>query len=68
MVPATNYIPPLDRAFLSVNVACQVASCSRAVFYAAVRNGEIGIAKRGRRSLVPVPALKRWIASVGPRE
>lgn len=52
-----------DRATLSIDEAAVVLGISRASAYASARSGAgFPVRKIGRRLLVPVPALRAWLA------
>lgn len=52
----------LESGNLSVHEVCALADRSRTGFYADVKAGLVSIRKVGRRSVVPGPIAKRYIA------
>ena len=52
----------LEAGNLSVDEVCVLADRSRTGFYADVKAGLVSIRKVGRRSVVPGPIAKRYIA------
>ena len=55
-----------DRATISVTECAQLLGLGRSATYEAVRAHQIPSVKIGRRVLVPVPALLRWLGGDEP--
>lgn len=53
------------RATITVEEAAQVLNIGRGAAYECVRNGEIPSLSLGRKRLVSVPALLRWLGDCG---
>lgn len=51
-------IPPLA---VSVGEACRLIGCGRSKFYGIIKDNEIAVIKIGRRTLVPVAALRAFV-------
>ena len=49
---------------VSINEACKWAGIGRSSIYQAIRRGELPIRKSGRRSLVLMADLQRWISEL----
>lgn len=56
--PQTN-----ERLAYSVAEAAEVAGIGRTKLYAAIKSGDLRSTKKGGRRLVPVDALKAWLAA-----
>ena len=54
----------MERLALTILEACEVAGIGRTTLYAAIARGELAARKRGRRTLVPVDDLRKWINSL----
>ncbi len=66
-VPLT--LDALDgRVILTIEEAAGVLGLGRSACYEAARRGEIPTRRLGRRVLVPVPALLRWLGADDPDE
>ncbi len=46
----------------TIDEVCHLRCCSRSVFYEDLKAGLVSIRKAGRKSLVPGPIAKRYIA------
>lgn len=61
-----GYTVPLeavsDRATITVEEMARVLNLGRSATYEATRRGELPTRRVGRRLVVPVPALIRWLA------
>jgi len=57
--------PPaaVERLAYSVPEAIQAAGVGRTLLYRAIARGELQSVKKGGRRLVPVEALRRWLAA-----
>jgi excisionase family DNA binding protein len=66
-----NPIPPKielpeefrGRITLSVREAVSATGFGRSSLYEAIRRGELGVIRKGRRTLVPVAGLLEWLAA-----
>ncbi len=56
------------RVTLTIEEAASLLGLGRSACYEAARRGEIPTRRLGRRVLVPVPALLRWLGVDGPEE
>jgi hypothetical protein len=54
----------LEHGNLTIDEVCALASRSRTAFYADAKAGLVKIHKMGRRSVVPGPAVKAYLAAV----
>ena len=50
-----------DRTVVTVEDVARLLGISRSAAYEAAQRGEFPVRRVGRRLLVPVPALKRWL-------
>ncbi len=57
----------LGRESLSVTEAAALAGISRTFIYERIRTGELPTVKLGKRRLVRVEALRRWLESLETR-
>jgi excisionase family DNA binding protein len=53
----------MDRLALKVAEAAKAAGVSRSTLYERIRRGELQIRKVGRRSVICVDELRRWLGS-----
>ena len=60
----SGYIPPFDRAFLTVSEACQVLGMRTTKFYRKKNGGQIRTVLDGGRRLVPVAAIREYIDNI----
>jgi hypothetical protein len=51
------------RITLSVGETVAATGFGRSSLYEAIRRGELGVIKKGRRTLVPVTGLLLWLAA-----
>jgi excisionase family DNA binding protein len=49
---------------VSINDACKWAGIGRSSLYVAIRRGELPIRKSGRRSLILMADLQRWLSEL----
>jgi hypothetical protein len=54
----------LEHGNLTVDEVCALASRSRTAFYADAKAGLVKIHKMGRRSVIPGPVVKAYLAAV----
>lgn len=50
-----------EQLAFTVAQACKVAAISRTELYRSVRRGELTLRKRGKRSLILLDELRRWL-------
>lgn len=63
----TPWVGPLmGRLTISVEEAGHLLGLGRSAAYAAVRRGDLPSRRLGRRVVIPVPALNRWLEAVTP--
>jgi excisionase family DNA binding protein len=55
---------PYDKLLVSVNEASEMLSISRVTFYKLINAGAVETVKSGHRTLVPVDALKAYVATL----
>jgi excisionase family DNA binding protein len=69
-VPANSkgYSMDIVPIAVSINEACKWAGIGRSSIYQAIRRGELPIRKSGRRSLVLMADLQRWISELPTSE
>jgi hypothetical protein len=60
--PRVTVLERLEAGNLSIDEVCQLADRSKTGFYADLKAGLVTIRKIGRRSVVPGPVAKRYIA------
>ena len=53
----------MDPLAVDIREACRLIGCGRSKFYQIVNENGIAIIKLGRRSLVPVSALRAFVES-----
>jgi len=56
--------PALEPALVELPVGCEYAATSLAEMYRIIGRGDVKAVKRGRRTLVVFPSLKRYVASL----
>ena len=61
--PALSMNDLSDRAVISVAQCAELLGTGRSATYEAVRHAQIPSVKVGRRTLIPVPGLLRWLGS-----
>lgn len=54
-------VPPLDRLLVSIDSAADILSISRREMVRILDAGEVDSLKRGRRRLVVVASIRRWV-------
>jgi excisionase family DNA binding protein len=52
------------RLAYDVDEACQVASVGRTALYEAIKSGALRAVKRGRRTLILQPDIRRWLSDL----
>lgn len=58
---ASNEIPFMQRPTCTIKEACKAAGIGRSKFYELIRGGELRITSVGRRRLVQVPSLLKFL-------
>lgn len=61
---AAEQAQPAGPLAVGINEACKIVGISRSRFYAEAREGRLTIRKSGRRSVVPMSELHRWLAAL----
>jgi excisionase family DNA binding protein len=59
-----DFMTHIEPIAVSIQEAVRLSGVGRSSIYEAVNRGEIPIRKRGRRSLVMVEDLRRWIETL----
>jgi excisionase family DNA binding protein len=54
----------MEKIALSITEACRAADSGRTVVYKAIGSGALRAIKRGRRTLILVDDLRRWLESL----
>ena len=54
-------LPYQDKALLSVRQFCEIADISRTSAYVEMGTGRLGFVKCGKRRLIPVAEVQKWI-------
>ena len=64
--PGTNRkeISMIEPLAYTIPDACNASAASRSAIYRAVKNGELTLRKRGKRSLILADELRRWLQSL----
>ena len=59
-----NRMTDTEPLAVSIAEAVRLSGIGRSSLYRAIKSGELAIRKRGRRSIVEMTALKRWLADL----
>jgi excisionase family DNA binding protein len=61
---AAEQAQPAGPLAVGIPEACKLTSLSRSRLYAEIRDGRLTPRKIGRRTLIPVAELHRWLAAL----
>ena len=53
-----------EKMAYSIIDACEIGAASKSSIYRAVKNGDLVLRKRGKRSLILAEDLRHWLASL----
>ena len=61
---AAEQAQPTDPLAVGIPEACKLTSLSRSRLYGEIRDGRLKPRKAGRRTVIPMAELHRWIAAL----
>jgi len=61
---ASEQAQPTGPLAVGISEACKITSLSRSRLYGEIRDGRLRPRKAGRRTLIPLAELHRWLANL----
>ena len=58
-----NLVPAVERAAYSINEFCVAHTIGRTQTYEEINAGRLETAKVGKRTIIPVPSARKWLAA-----
>ena len=63
-IPANENCADLDPLAVTIPTACKLTSVARSTIYREIGSGRLTAIKAGKRTLIPMTAIKEWLAKL----